>query len=1843
MEEFNSLYAQATNNFGQETASIIADQYFTQNGTIDKTFQAALRNFDMTQGNISALASLRSGKSSFGVWDEDTESTINKMASAIHENAGEKGLFEELYQSEDFSDSLSDLQKEFKKTGKISAKSIMEAAESSETLSEWLEASDVGAQGLADVLNTLESGSIDSISEALIRAFGAAGELNNNLAKTYDYIDNFNEERSIQDIGGFYKKRADTVQAGFESGMLLDAPLLQSMEALFGAKRRAEYQQAIYDLTNDNNFTPEYISNEVNRRFAAEIAAMQSIQKRGNLSGMFQYYDNKGTIDMFDYNTKTGQVVAKDLDSEIFKERGWADQNKFIADLQESYGMSEDMARAMASEYAATNGTIAKTWRETGAIKGLGEFEVGIDEKTGLGQTVNASDIRAFYDVYEDVLTGLSSEQLADIFGTDALAIEGFNGKLENAEQLVSLFRTKAQMMGGTVIDLGENFSFASSNLQDLKEAFDENNDKTFDEYFGEGLEKSAVQGSYKNQKTGQYEYESAREGLQEAVNFDQATKKLKDLGATAEQAYTKLDEMREAGDISAFTKTVIDAKNGTQTLNSEMLEFKEYCDNLGLEQNAAAFDQWTQSIDESEKALAATQQQAEIFAKAFVEALTGENGTNVELVFDASGSLQEIKTSIKGLEKIQPSLTFKPEMGEVNTALEGLKQTISATITAAIAAAASGYNNSKGFASGLQAGQYQGIAELGELGPELFIHNGQPYLAGVHGRVKAYISPNDQIFTAAQTKEILRNNPSMQDIPGFSVGYDYHKVAWGSHASASNAKTSKYEPERYHLITRQLKDLQREYDRLDKIKENCYGTNKLEAIQREIDATNELVKGQKELIKEAEDYVKIDAGRLKGLLGAGEFQIDENGNLLNFEELQEKYRRAAEESKDEHAQDVWKALQQYEETLDKLQEANVEMQDLLYQEMELRLEKITTKAELKIDFDEREIKLLDHYIKRIDDNIYHTAEVLALTEEKLGHINQKIEDTKEGIDGLFAELSDSQGNKITKADGSNYTLEDWLALSKEERDLLDINDNFGKQLEEYMDNLLDYIEELEEFKTKGVEEFGEAFSELNDNVRSSIDLFDHYNSLLSSLKNITDLQGVKLSAEMRAVMKDMDTAMFNNTQNNIDVERENYRRLTSQVAELRQKVADAQDETLKREWEEQLKTAEEELRTSEQNMLSLWETGLQQAKDIFNSALEEAATVYEETIAGMYGTTDELQKAWDQQKKNDEFYVKDYEKYYQISKLQRSITKDLDTAARSGNKQNQGLKKLFDDLNAARENGVELSAYDLDIFEKRYEYEKALMELEDARNNKNEVRLQRDANGNWGYVYTSSADDDDLIAKQQAVDDKFYELQKATQERVASLSDDMLQEITGVGHRLQELRSSGASQETIDKYLEQENKYLNNYRNGLAKALADAGMTEEEARLRYGNAGFDILNDFQETLFSAITGGNEGLDDFFARIGVAINSADSEMAQAGTEYTNQMDAINKWFNESGEDLATVIKGFASIINEESDINLLDSKEQIQNAKDTFDEILKIATKFEQKFIEIYQPIIDANEKLVADLLMALDALNREEYEGPDHSHNPGNDISDIVNNAPTINGGNGTNGGSGNGGGSGNQRPLLEEENDNTENPDDIMHESWTYKDDNTHIHTIYYRGKAPVSEPEGHSSVYILVDTDSNGNIIETERKCKKCGHIWKWKKSTSSRISGGGAPNVMEVMATGGYTGAWGPEGRMAMLHEKELVLNKEDTKNFLDATNILRTIDLQTDIFSKGLGGIITPWISDMKSEALEQNVHIEASFPNVQDHNEIELAFDNLINKASQYANRKDMSSMTFQDMYTSKF
>jgi hypothetical protein len=92
----------------------------------------------------------------------------------------------------------------------------------------------------------------------------------------------------------------------------------------------------------------------------------------------------------------------------------------------------------------------------------------------------------------------------------------------------------------------------------------------------------------------------------------------------------------------------------------------------------------------------------------------------------------------------------------------------------------------------------------------------------------------------------------------------------------------------------------------------------------------------------------------------------------------------------------------------------------------------------------------------------------------------------------------------------------------------------------------------------------------------------------------------------------------------------------------------------------------------------------------------------------------------------------------------------------------------------------------------------------------------------------------------------------------------------------------------------------------------------------------------------------------------------------------------------------------------------------------------------------------------------------------------------------------------------------------------------------------------------------------------------------------------------------------------------LHEKEIVLNARDTENFLAATGILHDISKAIDLSSiqNQSAWLQAVGMTNSEKQALEQIVSIEANFPNVSDRNEIEQAFNNLINTAAQYANRK---------------
>ncbi len=99
------------------------------------------------------------------------------------------------------------------------------------------------------------------------------------------------------------------------------------------------------------------------------------------------------------------------------------------------------------------------------------------------------------------------------------------------------------------------------------------------------------------------------------------------------------------------------------------------------------------------------------------------------------------------------------------------------------------------------------------------------------------------------------------------------------------------------------------------------------------------------------------------------------------------------------------------------------------------------------------------------------------------------------------------------------------------------------------------------------------------------------------------------------------------------------------------------------------------------------------------------------------------------------------------------------------------------------------------------------------------------------------------------------------------------------------------------------------------------------------------------------------------------------------------------------------------------------------------------------------------------------------------------------------------------------------------------------------------------------------------------------------------------------------SGGYTGSWNnKDGRLAFLHEKELVLNQDDTKNMLKAVNVVR------DMFSgvgKGISNLGNLFPSNTNNQG--QVFHIgKLEFPNVSDGEEIKNAILRLPGVALQF-------------------
>ena len=330
-----------------------------------------------------------------------------------------------------------------------------------------------------------------------------------------------------------------------------------------------------------------------------------------------------------------------------------------------------------------------------------------------------------------------------------------------------------------------------------------------------------------------------------------------------------------------------------------------------------------------------------------------------------------------------------------------------------------------------------------------------------------------------------------------------------------------------------------------------------------------------------------------------------------------------------------------------------------------------------------------------------------------------------------------------------------------------------------------------------------------------------------------------------------------------------------------------------------------------------------------------------------------------------------------------------------------------------------------------------------------------------------------------------------------------------------------------------------------------------------------------------------------------AIGTPDEEgtlLGQLSSAYEIWKTRVDKAMDAAGtstDDFKDVVVDTAETIDEETD----KAVESVENLKETmkkeFKEALDAAKQFESKYGEKIDEMIAANDALIASLNDVIGIWSGIEQAANDATRAAQN-YNRYASNPSTV--GSGGLSGSGNNSSGGTNNAI-------TNNKDNSSGKKW------------YVTSKTGAVTIDGR----ISPGFDSKAKAEDWWDKQVKDGTA---KNRHWSNI------NFIQ-MNTGGYTGAWGTSGKLAVLHQKELVLNPEDTVNMLKTIDMVRDISNLIDLnAANSMFSTLTTMAIPVGNQGITQEITINAEFPDATDRDEISAAFDSLFIRASQYANRK---------------
>ena len=1052
---------------------------------------------------------------------------------------------------------------------------------------------------------------------------------------------------------------------------------------------------------------------------------------------------------------------------------------------------------------------------------------------------------------------------------------------------------------------------------------------------------------------------------------------------------------------------------------------------------------------------------------------------------------------------------------------------------------------------------------------------------------------------------------------------------------------------DRYSTVQAAIDDTQRSLDKLDDTMSDMWGGVKLAALRKYNKELWQQAENLKAMLALAERYKKEDAAaavasqiEAEGALGGQivDLEFNDDGFISNRTEVINSiddllqasydayynalmdYNSAVEagtateamsenvdklkdnyDDLDEAAQNYIKDMDLSDETAQKYIDTLNDLVELIRTEISNRIETITYRIELRTDMNDLEIENLERSIEHLGDVGILTGSKIGLLGDVFGKAKDNAWEAVGGFNSLVEVL-----NNLNSASGQEYFIE------KYGQEAWDEYSKNGILPEDLVSGLKDYINDM-------MSSVDDMYSKMEDMFDTYLDLLDLYADKFDQIADKLSLNASKLDVyqellefsgqqyngrQGQEARKAIADARISTSRTNMELSQAKYDTYKEQYDEWMKQVEDFQrvhgddiasyDEATAAAWNKIDETRQElynGMQESEEEIYSNFSELVQNVADAIEVGAQIITEQTVESLDGLFNDFAAMTETWDQMETLRTFFLEDYDKAYQLESLLRDID-DVMKDVTDPEAMNEYLA-LIDEINAANQEGVDITQTDVDLLKAKFELQKAQDAYEEQMNAKNTMRLARDASGNWNYVYSQDGQQTEDAA--QALADAQYNYDKLLHEARDESSQLWLQTQQEFFEWQEQIDQSRLQwdtayreqiQRTYDYYLTLTERYagqVDKYNNMLGDSYADTtlGIITQYGSMEEAQAAYTEQHaQYTEKLEQNTKDYEQTVDEAADEIGIDYDDLAWDVTEAAEDIMGQ----NELLKGDIWDLQGQASDALSAMSADVWSNVNSMISAIQALEAEIEAALALLRTLTEQSTNGGNTAFDANRDYTATGYNALIAQG---------IINPGDvdQVRDFFENTT--------------------QGQLIAQEYENKVKDDYLSGKTPWYDSEKTKEDFINAMEQAVANGTLQGNKEYDEGDTSDFANAVGDK------GSHYNDIYGTPRTASGGliRTPQVRSVAEDGA-----------------ELILNNTDTQNILDAVRNMREVvrmrmsSMNTDI-AKQTEGNVQKTVVNKDIQQVDQTVSIDATFPNVSVAAEIEEALNNLINQAVQYATR----------------